>query len=191
MSAFIINNIPVYLTHEKYIEISKKACKDKDWEFMVSATMQGTEEGKEKRKLIFDELWNLYRNDKEKFISDWSEFELTDKEAEENIYSLLDAYCAYHGYAYLSESRCDMQQIIDSYTFDYKYPIGKIFSLNHNVKPEHWWWKYSNKMKGRVIRIVIDTRKVKKVIGNLKYFQLYTENFILLCGKDLEILPLN
>lgn len=130
----------------------------------------------------------MYNENPDSFNKNWVEFDLTGEDAFYATYDVLEAYCAKYGYANLSDLRDDFQQIIGDYDFDIRYPLGKVFALNHGVMPYKWWWKYKYKMNGRLLSIIIDIRKVNRLVGSLKYFKIYTDNCIIICGKeDLEI----
>jgi len=67
--------------------------------------------------------------------------------------------------------------------------MGKQFAFNHFMKPNKWFWKYTHKMSGRNIQIVIETEKVLRLTGDLKNFEIKTKSFIIECGKNIIIRP--
>jgi len=72
----------------------------------------------------------------------------------------------------------------------YTYPMGRVFAFDHYVRPGRWWWRYTHKMIGRTVRVVIITSIVTRLVGSLSNFTLFSPWLQIRCGEDLEILPL-
>lgn len=171
MSYYIIDSYPVFLTHKKYSELRKEVSKDKSRMWRISSRMQGTKETEEKDNLMYDLLFKKYNEDKDKFLENWYSFDLLGEEASLNVWDLLYDFSSYYGYSYLKDFRDFLEKMEADHSGElYLYPMGKVFSFNHFVRPSKWWWKYKYKMKGRIIELIIDTNKVSRINGNLKDF---------------------
>lgn len=146
-----------------------------------------------------------YLDNPAKFESDWFEFDLRDEEASNDVWHLLYDYCCYYGHADLSNVGGCVAEINDycrgvlnlrdrakkttEYYRQYPYPTGKVFTLSHVVKPEYWWWRFTCKMKERVVRVIVDVEKVKRLKGNLQHFVVEMDNCKLICCENFEICP--
>lgn len=194
MPYFIIEKQPVFMTNKKYKKIRQEALKDKDASFRIGSRIQYSyyknKEKEEAEKLMYNTLKNKYDENQEIFFSDWVSFDLIGKDAQENIWDLLYDYCNYYGHSYLSDPRSEISKIVDEFVGDsLLYPMGKVFLLNHLVKPHKWYWKYIFKMRNRHIKILISVDKVSRITGNLTQFKIALDNgTILNCGRDILIL---
>lgn len=92
---------------------------------------------------MYNFLKSKYENQKK--LDDWVNFEIIEKEAQENLWELLYDYCLYYGHSYLSNTRDESSKITDDMIgiSSFSYPMGKVFSLNHLMKPRKWYWKYT------------------------------------------------
>jgi hypothetical protein len=185
---FIINRQPVFLPSERYRELEGIISEDKGPEWRIASVMAGSEESEEKSELMYDTLSRVFSEDPQHFNSHWMEFDLLGNEAAANTWDLLYDYCHYYGHAFLSDLRDIPEKLTADFLGDsYSYPMGKVFALNHVVKPNRWWWRISRGMKGRVIRAIVDVDKVARLKGNLRRFVLYSDNYKMICGKNLDI----
>lgn len=173
MPYYLIENIPVFLTRKKYSELREAVLKDKDAIWRTVSMIQGNKETDEKNNLMYEMLIKMHREDKAKFLLEWYSFDLINEEASQNIWDLLNDFSAYYGYSYLKDYRDFSDKLKDDHSGEnYLYPMGKVFSFNHFVKPAKWWWKYRYRMKGRSIELLIDINKVRRMNGNLKDFYI-------------------
>jgi len=190
MTYYIIDNKPVFLSWARNRELFSIVSKDKDPIWRIWSRIVGHKENEEKNELIFDELNKKYLDNPDDFNPNWVEFDLKDKEASENVWDLLYDYCTLYWYAFLSGSyELDLSEKLEAdYNLElYRYPMGKVFNLNHFVKPKKWWWKYTYKMKWRVIQVTINTDTVTHIKWNLKEFTIYMWNFKIIFGEKLSI----
>ena len=191
MSYFIINKQPVFLSWSRYKQIREEALKGKDAIYKISSTIAGHKETKETQKLMYEVLKAKYDKDPKQFYSEWVKFDIVGDDASRNVWDLLYDYCHYYGYAYLSDLRDFTQKLADDYEGDsYAYPMGQLFALIHLVKPTRRWWKYTHKMTGRIVKLIIISENVHRLVGDLTNFTIFTKDFQIRCGRDFEILPL-
>lgn len=191
MSYYLINKNPIFITAKKHKLLFDIVTKDLTGLYKIGAAMAGTKESIEADNLMFKLVKNKFADDQSKFATDWYYFELHGKDAQEEAWDLLYDFCHYHGYSYLSDIRDISTKVIADYNGElYSYPMGSIFSLNHFVKPYKWWWYFTRHMKGRNIRVTIDTSKIKRISGSLTEFIIIFDNYRITCGHNLEISPL-
>jgi hypothetical protein len=187
----MVNNQPVFLYTSRYKAIQEKALKDKSAAQKVSGIIAGTKESKEVQEYIYNYLRKQYDEDPVNFHTNWVAFNITGKEAAQEVWDILSDYCKYYGYAYLSDLRDFMKEQTDDHNGDsYKYPMGQVFALNHFVQPARWWWRYTQKMNGRTLSLVIVAKTVQRLVGDLANFTIYTNEYRLNCGPNLGIYPL-
>ncbi|WP_422487321.1 hypothetical protein [Gudongella sp. DL1XJH-153] len=181
MPYYVIDKYPVFLTRKKYGILREEALKDKDLMFKMKSTMKSNyhkvKENEEAKSLMYDMLKSEYDNNEENFMFKWVYFDMNGEEGKENIWNLLSDYCTYYGHSYLEEIRdLSSSMIRDILGESYKYPMGELFLLVHEVKPVQWYWKYTAKMKNRYIRAIIDTKRVTSISGVLKEFKIEFDN---------------
>jgi hypothetical protein len=188
---FVINKQPVFLTALQYKQLRNDALDDKTPEFRIRSMMDGFKEAGEARGILLKRLNERYFKDPTSFYSKWVRFELIGDEASQNVRDLLNDYCDFYGHGYLSDVRPVTQRLSDDYHGDsFAYPMGKVFVLNHHVNPGRWWWRYTHIMSGRTIRLIIASKEVERIEGDLMSFTIQTKGFLMKCGQDLEIIPL-
>ena len=201
MPYFIINKQPVFLFRQRYAALEVEALKNEiardnasKWtkpENYIGSLIIGPD-SREKETLMHNVLERKFKSDPKDFYAKWVSFDLRGAEASLDVWDLLFDYCHLHGYAFLSDLRNIQDKILDSYAGEeYYYPMGKVFSLNHFVKPAKWRWGLTHKMKGRTVRIIIDAGRVNRMVGDLNDFVVHTGTCLLFCGADFGILPLN
>lgn len=189
MSYYIVNKQPVFLSYARHKDLEHIISKDKNSLWEISSKITGHKENKEKQKLMFNTLNKKYLDNPDKFKSEWIEFDLKGKEASENVWDLLYNYCHFYGHAFLSDSRDFSEKLIADYEGElYSYPMGKVFAINHFIKFVKWWWKFTHKVNRKTTRVIIDSMKVNCLKGNLKEFEVYFDNYKLLCDKNRKIL---
>lgn len=195
MPYFVIEKQPVFMTVKKHEKVRKEALKDKDAGFrigsMIVSSYSKNKQKEEAEGLMYNVLKSKYDENEESFFSEWVNFELFDKEAQENIWDLLYDYSNYYGHSYLSDTRNGIDKILDDIIENsYSYPMGQVFLLNHLVQPRKWYWKYTSKIRDRNIKILINSGKVVKIIGKLTQFKIiFDSGTILSCGADIFIVP--
>jgi hypothetical protein len=191
MSYCIINNQPVFLHSSRYKEIREQALKGKNPTQETASIIAGTKEGKEVDKSVYEFLRMQHEKDPVNFHINWAAFDITGDEAVQEVWDLLYDYCNYYGYGYLSDLRNFAQQLTDEPVGDsHKYPMGQVFALNHFVKPVRWWWKYTRKMNGRTVSVIIVAKNVYRLVGDLTNFTVYAKEFRMNCGVSFGIYPL-
>lgn len=192
MPYYIINKQAVFLSWARSKELNELVSKDKDSSWRISSVIHGHQASEEKSKLVYEVLNKKYIDDPDDFKSAWVEFDLKGKEASKNTWDLLYDYCHYFGYAFLSDLRDYSEKMSADFKGElFSEPMGKVFALNHLMKPTKWWWKYIHKMKGRNVRVVINTEKVKRIQGNLEKFIIYTDNCEITCSQSIFTLMPN
>ncbi len=188
MPYYLINKHPVFLSWARHKKITEEALKSKDSDYKISSVIAGRKETKEAEKIIYQTLKSKCDKDPLRFYSDWVKFDLIGGEACQNVWDLLYDYCSYYGYAYLSDLRDFSKKLIDDYMGDsYTYPMGQVFAFNHYVKPARWWWRYTHRMNGRTLTVIIVSKNVTRLVGDLRNFKIYMDNLEIICGHNLEI----
>jgi len=152
MPYFIIEKMPVFLSWAQHRILEEEAAKDKSATWRVSSTIAGNKASEEKSGMMYQALLQKFRQDPDRFRSEWVRFDLSGEEAAANIWDVLYDYCHFRGYGFLSDTRDSVEKIVASYEGEsYAYPMGRIFSLNHFVKPAKWWWRFTHRMRGRKV----------------------------------------
>jgi hypothetical protein len=140
MPYYLINKQPVFLSWSRYRELEELVSMGKDYLWVSSSKIAGHKESKEKSELMFGILNKKYLNNPDDFNSHWIEFDFKGQEASGNAWDLLYDYCHFYGYAFLSDLRDFSEKLIADYQGElYSYPMGRVFALNHFVKPTKWW----------------------------------------------------
>jgi hypothetical protein len=186
----IINRHIVFITSnncEQLLQIINKKFNTGLTSYQIltgSKKYDNAERGK-KNKLIYSELNNIYMNNKESFEKQWLKFDLSGDEIIENLYDILSDYCTCFGHSILQGFMDVNDEITYSYTGDtLRLPLGEIFSLRHYNKPYIWWWRLFRRMKTRKIDIIIDSKKITRIVGELSDFKIYTQTHIILLKEN-------
>jgi len=190
MAYYIIYNHPVFISWQRYKALMIEIGLDKGSGFPIASAIAGTKKSKEKSNLILKNLNQKYLDDPKDFYNKWVKFDLPKDEAPMDVWDLLFDYCHLYGYSYLSELRDIDDRLIADYEGDaYRYPMGRVFALNHFVEPANWFWKFTHKMKGRSVQVIIDTHIVIRLVGDLSQFKVFTKSYIIECGPNFKIYP--
>lgn len=181
----VINKIPVFLTWEKDKELRAEVYGVEN----VFGSYIKRSGVKDKHYKLFEKaLNNKYRLDPSVFIKEWSEFDLKGEDAMSNVWDLIYDYCAFYGCGYTSVIRNDVESLTDDYMGEsFTFPQGKVFALNHYVAPSRWYWKYTRNKKGKVIRTIIDSTRIRRIVGDLSDFRIIFDDRILRCGSIFEV----
>ena len=190
MSYCIINDQPVFLYSSRYKEIQEQALKGKKTTQTIASIISGTRESKEVDEFVNAFRLKRFEEDPVNFNINWVSFDITGHEATQVVWDLLNDYCNYYGYGYLSDLRDFAQQLTDDPAGDsYKYPAGQVFALNYFVKPARWWWQYTRKMNGRTVSLIIIAKNVHRLVGDLTNFTVFAKDFRINCGPSFGIYP--
>ncbi|UHA72045.1 hypothetical protein [Paenibacillus sp. 481] len=185
MPFFIIAKTPVFLTWEKDKKLREEIY-GLDNVFSSYIKISGKKDNE--YKLFRTALTNKYNLNPLTFINEWSKFDLQNEDAQQNIWDLIYDYCAYYDCGYPSDLRDEVEYLQDDFQgVNFLFPQGKKFGLNHNVRPLRWW-KYGKKKKGITIRTIIDSTKIKRVVGDLSEFVVEFDDHIMTCGKNFEVI---
>lgn len=187
MSYYTINNIPIYISNKTDKIFSDIWGREKSAMQLIARHLKG-EENNEYEIFCYDFLLDVFNSNKEIFKMDFEEFEFVGNDCKFEIFDLIYDYCNYYGHARIVDERNFEQRIIADYSgLDLSFPSGKIYILQHVVRPYRWWWRYTNNIMNRKINILLDTSKIHKIRGTLEEFTIYFENYYIICGKDIEI----
>lgn len=188
MPYFIIEKTPVFLSSARHRALEEEVGKDKSATWRVGSHIAGNKAAEEKSALMYQALLQKSGHDPDRFRAEWVHFDLRGEEAVANVWRVLYDYCHFRGYAFLSDLRDSVEKIVASYEGEsFAYPMGRIFTLNHFVKPAKWWWKFTHRMAGRKVSVHINSHKVVHIVGDLAQFEIYGEGFVLLCGEHLDV----
>ena len=194
MPYYLIKNIPVFLPKSRYKYLFYDVLKNKTAEQCIGAMIEGRKESVEAMELMYQKLFSEFTIDKNKFMSDWVHFDLQNDEASENVWDLLYDYCNYYGLAYLRDFRDFNDKLMDDVMGDsFNYPMGDIFELCipfRYKKPMTKFFSFFPFNKKSEIILLINANEVYKLIGELKNFIIYTNNFILKCDNEIKIVPI-
>lgn len=188
MSYFIINKQPVFLSAHRYAELKRQVSVDKGADWRIASVFQGRKENRECQEMMFEALNGMCTKNPECFVEEWVRFDFRGADASENAWDLLWDFCHFYGYAFLSDLRDTPNRLAADLENDsYLYPMGRIFALDHVVRPGRWWWRFAHKMVGRKVTLLINTARVRQLSGSLAEFELNSDSFRLFCGKDILI----
>lgn len=194
MSYYFILNQPVFLTFKHLNEIREELAKKDDRFIYTSIVMFfSLEQKKEAEELILKYLEAKYDENPLNFLNEWVNFELFEKEAQDNLWTLLNDYSSYYGHSYISDTRSDWTKVLNDMTGDSStyYPMGNEFLLNYLTKPYKWYHKYSKKLRNNYVskfvkKIPINISKVIKVNGNPLHFAItFDDGTILNLGSKV------
>ena len=190
MSYCIINNHPVFLYSSRQKEIQERALKGKSAVQKIDSIIAGVKKGEEVGDFVADFLKGQFEEDPVNFHTNWAVFDISGDEAAQEGWELLCDYCDYHRYGYLSDLGDYAPQLTDDSTEESpRIPVGQIFVLNHLVKPSRWWWRYTRKMSGRTVSLVIVAKNVNRLVGDLTNFTIYAKDLRISCGPNFSIYP--
>lgn len=188
MPYYFANKQPIFLTWNRYKKIKRIALKDKSPEWRIDSMIAGNSEVEEADKLISSALSQEYFANPDLFQTEWSEFNLEGKEAQDNAWELLYDYCRFSGNGYLSDLRDFHMELIGDYMGDaYINPMGRVYSLNFRVRPCNWWFKLLHALNWPIVRIVVDSCKVKSIKGSLKDFEINFGSHKIVCNENIQI----
>ncbi len=189
MPYVVIDNKPVYISWKLSAQLKDEFFGKDKVPFLMR---RGSKEAKEFNKAQYTLLEKKYKKAPNSFENDYVKFNLLGDDAIGNVWDLLYDYCHYHGYAFLTEIRDFTSQLTDDLLGDSSYnsPFGKVFALDHFVKPYRWWWRFTGKVKGRTVRLIISVNDVTRIVGSLDDFILYTNNFVIRCNKEFQVSPI-
>lgn len=185
MPFYIINKEPVFLTWERDNNLREEVY---GLENVFSSRIKHSGEKNRDHKLFRKALKKKYKESQSRFIEDWVRFDLTGDDAIYNVWDLVFDYTCYYGCGFTTNGGDEERDTDYDYSGEnYYFPQGKIFVLNHYVDVERWYWKYTRKTRGKIIKTVIDCMKVKRIVGDLSDFYIYFDNCIIKCGETFEI----
>jgi hypothetical protein len=192
MGYYLVDKMPIFLTREREKELRDEVSKDKTpwWQIgsRIAYRNNDNSPNKELERLMFDLIIKKYNSDKQKFISEWYTFDLLGDVASLNAWDLLYDFSTYYGYSFLKDFRDFSEKLEADYSGElFSYPMGKVFSFNHFVKPAKWWWKYRYKMKGRTVELIIDVNKITKINGNLTDFYIHFNDTSIRFNKNIQV----
>jgi hypothetical protein len=194
MSYCVINGQPVFLHSALYKLIQEHASKMRE----AAPPMAGPpadmrESRRESRRVgrtVYEFLRKQWEADPVHFHTNWASFDINGDGAVRDVWDLLNDYCEYYKHGYLPDLRNAVQQLADDFAGGaYEQSKVPVFALNHLVKPPKWWWKYTRKTDGRIISLVIVTKNVYRLVGDLKNFAVFTTDFRLNCGPNFGVYP--
>src|SRR5713226_9596936 len=158
MPYFIIEKMPVFLSWARYRILEEEAVEDKEAVWRISSKIAGSKATEEKSALMYDILQRKFTKHPNTFRSEWVHFDLSGGEASANVWDLLYDYCHFRGYAFLSDIRDPLEEVVADYKGEnYHHPMGRVFSKNHFVRPAKWWWRFTRGMRGRTIGVLINS----------------------------------
>lgn len=126
---------------------------------------------KEIEGIIFDKLTKIYNENPSSFKNDWYNFDLEGENAQFSIKDLLHDYCDYHNHGSLSGSN--------------------ILHLELKLKNKNIFKKLFFDDQDDIINILIDTNAVSRIKGNMDNFTVFTDNYNLVCNKNIQLYPNN
>jgi hypothetical protein len=187
-----IGSQPVFLSHSRHERLRDEVLGEKGALSRVSSAIHGSKESQEAQLLMINALEAKYAESPTRFWNEWVHFDMEWDEARENVWDLLCDYCDYSGYGRLKDFREPFERLIEDreYGDAHTHPMGRIFSLEHYVRPGRWWWRYTHKMGGRTVRIIIISNTVTRLVGTLSGFTIVTPSLQINCGDDFDILPI-
>ncbi|MFC6650290.1 hypothetical protein [Paenibacillus rhizoplanae] len=186
MPLFVVNKIPLTLTWE-----TDRILREEIYgvgNVMKSYIVRSNEKNNTHR-LQKKLLHKKYREDPETFIERFVKFDLRGEEACENLWDILYDYCAYYGSGYPSDKRDIEERIFDEYNeSQFIYPQGKVFYLYHYAPSLSLKEKLLKQKKGIIVRNLIDTRNVMRVVGTLDKFLIMFNDRVIRCSDVFEVL---
>ncbi|MFD2878802.1 hypothetical protein ACFTAO_27175 [Paenibacillus rhizoplanae] len=187
MPLFVVNKIPLTLTWEtdRILREEIYGVGNVMKSYIVRSNEKKITHIDFKKKL----LHKKYREDPETFIERFVKFDLRGEEACENLWDILYDYCAYYGSGYPSDKRDIEERIFDEYNeSQFIYPQGKVFYLYHYAPSLSLKEKLLKQKKGIIVRNLIDTRNVMRVVGTLDKFLIMFNDRVIRCSDVFEVL---
>ena len=192
MAYCVIKGQPVFLHSSLYKEIKERTSKSGMGSLQMTGKVAGTAERRREAKrvgeIVYDFLLRQWEGDPLNFHTNWASFDINGEDAVRDVWNLINDYCDYYKLGYLPDMRNTVQQMTDDLAGDiYEQSRTPVFALNHLVKPPNWW--SPRRMNARIISLVIVTKNVYRLVGDLKSFSVFTSDFRLNCGPNFGIYP--
>jgi hypothetical protein len=185
MPYFTINKYKIFLSHNRGAALNRLAMAHKGPEFRIESTMEGPK-ALEADELRFQYLTHACKRDPQAFCREWVEFDLRDREAQDNAWDLLYDYCALYRIGYLMDMRSKLQVVIEDIVGDsYTYPMGRIFGLR--ILGGYTLASLLQRKSRPMVTLIIDTSQVVSASGTLDNFQLQFRHCTFHCGRDFSI----
>ena len=137
-----VNNLDFFLTWENYKNLHEKALFEKDdnsenyafWLF--NSLQQNSIEHKEKIEVYIKTLKEISTESKQEFQNKWLNFELSEKEARDNCWNIINDFCNQKNDYQIYDNRTFEESVKSDYLGESytEYPVGKTFSLTLVVK---------------------------------------------------------
>lgn len=180
-----VSNLDFFLTWENYKKLHKKALFEKDDDsenyafWLFNSMQQNSEEHKEKIELYIKTLKQISKESKKEFQKKWLNFELSEKEARDNCWNIINDFCYQKNDYYLRDNRTFEESLKSDYLGESytEYPIGKTFSIILNSEKRTNWWSTPN--IHRDMEIVINTDKVLGINGCFENFRILFDKLII------------
>ncbi|OME41444.1 hypothetical protein [Paenibacillus odorifer] len=186
MPLFVVNKIPLTLTWE-----TDRMLREEIYgvgNVMKSYIVKSNDKNNTSR-LQKKLLHKKYREDPATFIDRFVKFDLCGEEACENLWDILYDYCAYYGSGYPSDHRDIEEQLFDEYNgSQFIYPQGKKFYLDYYAPSLSLKGKFLRHKKGKIIRTLIDTRNVVRVVGTIDKFLIIFNDRMIRCSDTFEVI---
>ena len=189
MPYYVINELPVFISDSKEKILKEQALGDKSAEFHIRSFAESSKEVQKRETIIYQFLRVRYDDDRQKFYNDWVEFDIEGKAASKNATDLIYDYCQYYHCGTLHDLRDHREKIEQEHMEDvYYYPLGKILLANFNRKGS-----FIKRLFGgssyKSIRLKIDVDRVYRLKGVLTNFEVHSEDFQLICSKEITLIP--
>lgn len=186
MPYYLVSNDVVFIHRNLYSQMFEEITKNMGAVSKMKVGTRGTKESIEVDKKIYEFLVKIKQKSNSDFEKNYVNFDLKEDDARLNVWDLLYDYCHY----YDRGSLIDIRDFVDKLKDDYKgfgslYPMGEVFHLRLSIEKYKWW--HFKKTK-QYISFVIDINKVSRIVGCLRHFYIYTDNFVVCCDKDEIIL---
>jgi hypothetical protein len=184
MGYYNIKEHKVFVTKEIDRELWNEVTKDKSALYRISSRIKDSPESIEVDKLIYELIMSEYQNDPDNFIENWVKFDLTDVEAQSNIWDLLFDYC-------LDKPNFFLENIKYISLQDGQYNINneiyKPFYICVEYDVSKWWEKLFLKNKTIKTTCFIDTKKIKRINGSLDQFVVFSDDYTVFCHNKIGI----
>jgi len=186
MPYYAIDRYKVFLSHDRWLALNSAAMAHKDPEFRVSSMIAGQPAAREADGLRFHYLTQACKRDAQAFCREWVEFDLRDREAQDNAWDILYDYCALYGIGFLVDMRSEIQAIVSDYAGDsYTYPMGRFFGLR--VLGAHTLASLLHLRPRPMLTLTIDTSQIVSASGTLEEFQLRFRHCTFHCSRHFSI----
>jgi len=188
MGYYIINKQPILTSGKQYYTLYNELFKDKDimWRTSVGWDAKKIAERDER---IINYLNHEAKYNPSSFYLNWVWFDTKDHVGDD-VWDLLLDYCQYYGHSFLRREEFLREETsYEETSYDDEDFMDAPFSINHPIYSDSWLSKFIKKEITRNITIVIDPLRVNRIVGTLQKFIIYSKDFNLVCGNDLEIHP--